>query len=229
MNLAKVILPTAYNKVVIYYRRDNDNDFAIIREIFNRNIYDFDMGKISEGVVLDIGANIGVFTLFVLAQAHNNGQAVKIYAVEPENDNLEILKKNLETNKDLLENGSTVNIIDMAISDYSGTTFITNEGGESKLADEGQTVAVITYDSLVNKIDRIDFTKIDIEKSEVQVISAASKDSILKSHYYAVEFDQHNISNQFLVMMKPFLDDFSFSTFGVPKNGCNVYMENHSW
>ena len=99
MNLSKITIPTAYSKVTIKYRRDNDNDLAIIREIFNRNVYEFDMGKITENVVLDVGANIGVFTLFVLAQAHNNTRPVHIYAFEPENNNLEIFNKNIADNE----------------------------------------------------------------------------------------------------------------------------------
>jgi FkbM family methyltransferase len=229
MNLTQITIPTAYNKVVINYREDNDNDFAIIREIFNRNIYDFDMGKITENVVLDVGANIGIFTLYVLAAAHNNSQPVHIYAVEPELNNLEILRKNIAENEALFEHGAQVSIVEMAVSDYNGVSYITDEGGESQLSDKGQKVTVITYDELVKKIDKIDFTKIDIEQSEVPTLQAASRNSILKSHYYAVEFDESNHKDQFLDIVKPFISDFSISTFGVPKNGCNIYMENHSW
>ena len=75
--------------------------------------------------------------------------------------------------------------------------------------------------------NKIDFVKCDIEGSELPMITGASEASILRARRYAIEFDEHNNPEDFVSIIKPFLNDFSFSTFGVPERGCNIYLENH--
>lgn len=231
MKLVKNIIPGPYSNITIYHRDGDRDDWSVIREIFNQNIYRFDGAYLESGVVMDIGANIGVFTLYVLNIAHGRGQAVHIYAVEPEQVNLDILHKNIEANPKLFEYGSKVHIAPVGISNFMGTARISNSSGSSRLTeDDGdQQIEVITYDELLKTegLEKIDFCKIDIEGSEVPMITASSH--LNSAHYYAIEFDEHNNTDQFIDIIKPFLNDFSFNTFGVPSRGCNIYLENHNW
>ena len=152
-------------------------------------------------------------------------------AVEPEENNIEILRKNLLANKQLFERGSKVTVVQKGVSDFSGYSGITNNAGSSRLtgAANAQEIEIITYDELLEEVDenKIDFVKCDIEGSELPMITGASEASILRARRYAIEFDEHNNSEDFVSIIKPFLNDFSFSTFGVPERGCNIYLENH--
>ena len=226
-------IPGLYTDITISTRPDSDDDYAVIREIFNLNIYRFEGNFLGQKnpVVLDVGANIGVFTLFVLSVAHQAGKAVHVYAIEPEENNIEILRKNLLANKQLFERGSKVTVIPKGVSDFSGYSGITNNAGSSRLtgAANTQEIEIITYDELLEEVgeNKIDFVKCDIEGSELPMITGASEASILRARRYAIEFDEHNNSEDFISIIKPFLNDFSFSTFGVPERGCNIYLENH--
>ena len=234
--IIKTKIERPYFDLVISYRKDNLADESVIKEMYDENIYDISARHLVQEnpVVLDIGANIGTFTLLVLKIAQEANMTVTIYAVEPEKNNLELLKTNLDQNPELFQNGSKVIIIEKGLSDFNGTSFISNEAGGSRLQDnndEMQKIEIMTYEDMVKEysIDKIDFTKIDIEGSEIPLISAITKSSLLKSHFYAIEFDSFNKITGFIDLLKPFLNDFSFRTFGVPKNGCNLYLENHTW
>ena len=66
-----------------------------------------------EMTVLDIGANIGYYSLMMLKLIGNNG---KLIAVEPSPTNIEILKKNLSLN-----NFHDIEVHNGAISDVNST------------------------------------------------------------------------------------------------------------
>lgn len=229
----KNIIPYAYHNLTVNYRKDDKDDWNVMREIFVDNIYRFHSGMLEDdAVVIDVGANIGAFTLQVLSEAKNAGKKVHVYAIEPEEHNLELLYKNLEANHELTENGSTVEVLEIGIYSQNGIANINNNSGSSRLTNDpgDQEIELWSYDKLVQYIDRdIDMVKADIEGSEIDMINGASAESILKSHYYAIEFDEHNVEDDFVSLIKPFLSDFSFNVFGVPGNGCNIYLENHSW
>lgn len=235
MNKIKTIIPRPQLPIVVYYREDDDADKAVLSEMFSENVYRLEGYKIGSDnpVVLDIGANIGTFTLLVLSLAHAQNIPVTVYAVEPEENNLELLKENLDANPRLFEHGSSVIILEVGVSDFSGKSRITNQSGGSRLSDgeDLQEIDIVTYDELIkaNDIDKIDFVKIDIEGSEYPLINGASRKNLLRAHYYAIEWDTQNTKETFTDILNPFLDDFSFQTWGVPNNGCNLYLENHSW
>jgi FkbM family methyltransferase len=226
-----------YFNIKIDHREHNVADEAVIHEMFTENIYHLESYKLSQDqpIVLDVGANIGTFTMQTLAVAQENNIVVKVYAIEPEENNLKLLRKNLEQNPRLFENGSSVEIIETAISGFNGKASITNDAGGSRVCEEIdsklQVIDVITYDHLIEqlKLDKIDFVKIDIEGSEVGLITNISKDNLLKTHFYVVECDRFNGKDAFISMLKPFLNDFSFETWGIPAQGCNLYLENHHW
>lgn len=229
----KNIIPYQYHNLVINYRDDDKDDWSVVREMFLHNIYRFNTNMLrDESIVVDIGANIGAFSLQVLSEARDSNKKVHVIAIEPEKSNLELLYKNIEENPELFVRGSTIEVLEIGIYNEYGKANINSESGSSRLTDnqDDQEVTVWPYDKLIEHIGKkIDFVKIDIEGSEIETIEGASEESILASHFYAIEFDERNTDDDFITLIEPFLYDFSFSTFGVPKNGCNLYLENHSW
>ena len=83
----------------------------LIDEIFIKRIYNPDFMCINIGdTVMDIGANIGIFSLYAAKQG-----AKKIYAIEPLSQNIPFIKSNFKINK-----LKVPNIDNVAISDKIG-------------------------------------------------------------------------------------------------------------
>lgn len=129
-----------------------NNDYL---NILKQNIY-------QGNTVLDIGANIGYYTLIMSKLVGSTG---KVYAFEPEPKNFEILKKNIELNK--LDN---VILEQKALSDIDGVTYLelSKDSGQHRLSDHGVKVESITLDSYFQG-GEIDFIKMDAEGSEYKI------------------------------------------------------------
>lgn len=169
------------------------NDF---REVNLDNVYakHFFMGKPikDNDVILDLGANIGGFSLWACSQANN----IKSYAVEPHPQ----IRLECEANIKLNNFQENIITIDKCISSKNETlkmsfdeevftmTRISSEGGDFE-------VEAVSIDHLVNslKIDKLDLIKFDIEGAERTAISGASdtlykhKPKLALSGYHLVD------------------------------------------
>jgi FkbM family methyltransferase len=217
-----------YGNITIHTRRGSKTDKAVVKEIFEENVYHL-RGDMFEGnTVLDCGANIGAFTIEVLRQAKHNGVPVHIIALEPERSNLRLLKKNIEANKHLIED-STITVLPFALGDHEGLVHISDEHGDSKIVKDGQPCNMITLDALFErlKIEKVDVAKFDIEGGEIPTILSASYETIDKIKYTMIEFDEHNGLDRFADLVNVFARKCSIDTLGVPARGCYLYTERH--
>ena len=125
-------------------------------------------------VFLDIGANVGAYSLFVAARA---GPAARILAIEPQPGIFERLIHNIRLNA-----FATVKAIDCAVADRSGevTLFIdARNSGESSVkivAAGGAEPVRVTAKTLLEIIrdegfGRIDAVKLDVEGAEDIVLA----------------------------------------------------------
>lgn len=161
--------------------------------IFNRQYHDPDVFFVERiipngGVILDIGANIGLYTC---AFAHHlKEKNVSVYGIEAVRKNYEFLKCNIELNH--LKNafafhmavGSEAGELSFLIpsEDYVGNLTGNNimpEEEKQRLKNEGsieETVPMYTIDqwSEDQGIERCDFFKIDIEGAEMFAFQGAS-------------------------------------------------------
>ncbi len=151
------------------------SDCLLNRGFFERLGTKLVLDKIKkEEVVIDLGANIGYYTLLFAKIVGNKG---KVFAFEPDPDNFKFLKKNVDKN-----NFMNVQLEQKAVSNTNGTTkLFLNEGNKgahriyhSELAgNEYKEVKVITLDSFFKKMkvdQKIDFIKMDIEGSEFEAL-----------------------------------------------------------
>lgn len=231
MNLKNIVIGTEYAPLLISVREGSGSDEIIIREIFEENVYRMhDNFFVEEGVVLDVGANIGVFTLNVLLRAKNNCKPVTIYAIEPEPHNLELLRKNLDQNAWLYDAGRVV-IVTSAISDKHGSAYIPDNHGGSSIAygdsSNKPNIETITLDEFFETydIDKVSFAKFDIEGSEIPVLLSASDENLDKIRRIALEFDEQNGLTKFSEVTARFARNCQINTLGVPARGCYIYTE----
>ncbi|MFJ9566965.1 amino acid adenylation domain-containing protein [Streptomyces fuscichromogenes] len=94
-----------------------DEALFLYRQIFDEDEYARFGLRIGDGaVIVDVGANIGLFSLWAAGQADD----VRVVAVEPNPDTLPYLKANLELN------AVAADIVPMAVTDRSGTATLTS-------------------------------------------------------------------------------------------------------
>jgi FkbM family methyltransferase len=171
--------------VVFDVREDYPTDEIVIKEIWEEDVYEVKNTRLNlGGVVIDIGANIGSFSLY--AAYHG----ATVYAIEPEPHNLEALKKNIKLNN----KEDSVYVCPYAISDYKGTAVISDEGGGATIVDDGIFGAEVEVMPLNNFFDlyhikEVDVLKIDVEGAEPEIILGASKENLQKCKYITMEFD----------------------------------------
>jgi FkbM family methyltransferase len=125
--------------------------------------------------VLDIGANVGLFSLL---GGRLVGEKGKIYAFEPSQITFDALNENLSLNQ--ITNVSTHRL---ALSDTEGVIHLgAVENDAMNFIDvknqnqKGEVVDMITLDKFltINKIGKVDLIKIDIEGAELLALKGAA-------------------------------------------------------
>ena len=122
-------------------------------------------------VFLDVGANVGLYSLFVSAYAREAGRPSRILAVEPSADMGARLRFNAQASDAIIEH------IAVAISDQPGMAHLSSGGtnrGEGQLANAGEPVEVITLWELCERheVTRIHALKLDIEGHDERALAA---------------------------------------------------------
>lgn len=125
-------------------------------------------------VFIDIGANVGYYTLKLSTKFSN----CKILAIEAEPETFKILSKNCELN-----NLQNTKLLNLAVAEKNGIVKLsrskTHSGTSSIVSKQNSNEDIIsincsTLDSLLNKsYENIDWIKIDVEGSELNVLNGA--------------------------------------------------------
>lgn len=126
-------------------------------------------------VVLDIGANIGYYTILA---AKNVGKKGKVYAIEPAKYSYSLLKKNIKLN-----NLKNVKLYNIAFGDYNGKLKIYIEEASNYNSpipvgkkNEIEVVPCYKIDTFFKKMKRKpDIIKIDVEGYEYNILKGAEK------------------------------------------------------
>lgn len=138
-----------------------DDEFCV-NEVVKEDVYKMKDWDFKDGVIVDIGANIGTFSI----PASKYG---KVYAYEPNIENFQILKMNIALNN------ANVEAFNYAIG-KPGEDTIENSSGHSRIGSAGgsgkQKVKIIGFDDI--PVKDIDLLKMDCEGGEYNVVKYAS-------------------------------------------------------
>jgi len=193
----KEILKDKHPNTVIFrngleiYSPETETLMELVSEIFIRKVYAPKLVAIEpRDVVVDIGANIGLFTMFAAQRTQN-----QVYAFEPFPGNTKILNQNLLANQ--LKN---VVLHEKVVSDKSGTAklfisqastghLIFNKNIRGPLEKFIQVPSTTLTDFMEEaKLSEIDFLKLDCEGAEGHILSSTSNDVLARIRKIALEF-----------------------------------------
>lgn len=172
-NLLKVA--QKYNnssKNLLWLKSQHDE---IYKEVITENCYNVNTDIIKDKTVVDIGANIGVFSLHAA-----NLAAKMVIAVEPVSSTFQQLIENIETSK--FEN---VKAIKRLVSDTTGNynkINIFDDSGHNSLyttSNNFEIVETISLSDLLMNVDNV-FLKIDCEGSEYDILLNTDMDTMAK-------------------------------------------------
>lgn len=182
-------------------------------------------------VCMDIGANAGLFSLFMAKRVGNGG---KVYAFEPTPDTFQRLRKNIDLN------AAQHNIVaeNVAVTERSGEVelhvgppelCVFNSIGEvvHPSAKAGRFTRVLVPATTIDdycaahKINHVDCVKIDVEGAELQVLKGMGR--VLKENpriVLLVEFGQAMsvACGASVEIMAKWFEDFGFQLFMITSN-----------
>jgi FkbM family methyltransferase len=162
-----------------FYLRVPSTDVSTFRQIFMDRLYNFDVSR-APTTIIDAGANIGLTSILF----SNRFPESKIVAIEPSNENFEILKLNVAPYHNIIpirgalwHENVKIDLVDPGLGEWG---FMTEAQNGSEKCYDGivlnkclQEVQGITLDTIMEeqRIMHVDIFKIDIEGAEREVFS----------------------------------------------------------
>jgi len=158
---------------------DEDWIHYLWEDIFLNKMYE-KYFKIKENdIVMDIGANVGIFSVSCSQKNIN-----RCYCFEPMPQNFQYLKKNISQ----LDDFQKFTLVQKAISPYQEIYVGEHQDKTTPYPEKEKTNNCITLDTVKlvdfaqeNKIKKVDFIKMDIEGGEWDVFESEDLDWILKN------------------------------------------------
>jgi FkbM family methyltransferase len=135
----------------------------------------------SGSTVIDVGANIGFFSMRF---ARWVGPTGRVIAIEPERQNIRSLRDRVAR----AHLSAVVDCVHAAAADQSGSLKLAvtpGHPGNHHLSDDGETVQAVTLDALIADESRpVSLIKIDVQGAEAMVIAGAQR--LLERHRPAI-------------------------------------------
>lgn len=194
MNDQLIKMPAPDPRYYFNVRPLSKSDMVVVREIWSENVYEVADGDFADtGIVIDIGANIGAFTLFAAKMG-----AKKVIAVEPEPHNIELLRMNIAENKKHSDCEFIVETRGISDGKFE-KAYINDNHGDSNVEfadqhkDGRQQIEMMSLDALFGfyGLEYIDVLKIDVEGLEGNILLNADKATMNLCRYITLEYDQH--------------------------------------
>ena len=157
----------------------------ILNEIYLEAVYDVAGVDFADcRSVLDLGADVGVFALYVASKAPNS----TVYCFEPGSDNFTLLKRNLSQNR-ILANSYRV-----AVSGQCGTGYLsvrrtsfTHALGDAAEGAEAVECVDMAHVFQLTGVERFDFVKMDVEGAEADILNGCTDEDLGRIGALSVE------------------------------------------
>ena len=169
------IKPAVPNKYQSILKNNKEPMYMNYTEFFIEKIYEKYIGNKTYDVVVDVGANIGLWTEYIMQASKCN----KVYSIEPNVSALKVLKNSF---------GDNVVIVDKALSDKDGHLEFFTDSSNSTVssiakvnrADISYKVESISFKSFIKQygIKKIDLLKVDIETGEYPLFGSLKSDDL---------------------------------------------------
>jgi FkbM family methyltransferase len=180
------------NRNGMFNCRKGSYDIWVTSERFERELTGY-FKKMESGVFIDVGANIGRYTIKMARQIGNKG---KVIAIEADPENYQALIENIKLNK--LDNVFAFNIACWdKEEDIKFFLASINEKGLSSIkevvSDRVVTVHGNTLDNILKGlgIEKVDMVKIDVEGAEKEVL-LGMRDTVARSNSIEILFEAWN-------------------------------------
>ena len=203
---------------IFYNNFDTSYIPEILTEIHRQRIYAPYLEGKKDLTILDIGANIGLFSLYA------SQFAKKVYAIEPATEHIDVMNHMVKFNK-LTDKITTFR---MAIANKDGemtlhhnnnvTMFSLNEAVADKSLPS-ETVPVMTLETFLNthKIEHVDFMKLDIEGAEMDVIGGSTFENASK-RIDSLVVEWHQWSGRNASQLITALSDYGYDVVHIPSD-----------
>lgn len=203
------------------YIRSRSSDVYSFEDIFAHQAYKMDI-SFQPKVILDCGANVGHAAVYFA----NQFPEAFILAIEPDEQNVSIIEKNIVTYQN-------VKCLQSAIWNKPSFLKIENESASSwafrvseTTQDEPKAFQATSIQSLCStyNIDKIDILKMDIEGSEAFVFDDKSSEWLAKTSFLIIElhdrFQENCTKNVYAA-----IDKFEYTSW---QKGENIFVKfNH--
>jgi len=170
-------------------------------------------------VLLDIGANIGYYTLFAAART---GPAGKVIAFEPSSDNCALLRMSLQANR-----FEHVRLYPYAVADREGIVGFGMDDSNGRISQANPSasqfqVQAVALDTFLKDEPRVDVIKMDIEGAESLALHGMR--GLIRRHrpLLFTEFSPHGLELASASTPQGYLDqlrDLGYELFVIPRNG----------
>ncbi len=174
----------------------DQHELSVLDEVFISKVYDPNRKVPSNGVIVDVGAHIGSFSLY----AASVRKARRVFSYEPCPDNFTLLKENIERNG----LGKVITPIAKAVAatNENRTLHLSSKtSGSHSLFGKGRPIQVqcVTLKQILddNNIDHVDFLKLDCEGAEVGILQNIDKLTLDSVDRIGMEF--HDYPRQWFV------------------------------
>ena len=158
-----------------FYLRIPSSDVPTYEQVFLHQEYNF-QAESEPKVIIDAGANVGLASIYFA----NQYPQAKIIAIEPENSNFMLLKKNVEPYPNVIplqaalwNKNEEMTLFDPGLGNWA---FEIADTTAESVESGAQTVMAMTVDRIMAEyqFDEIDILKIDIEGAEKEVFEDTS-------------------------------------------------------
>jgi FkbM family methyltransferase len=199
----------------LLYNTPRDKTFELCLAGYNGFVAESVLGLNSDFVFLDIGANLGLFSLI----AARNPHCRKIYALEPVPRIFRILEANIRRNRAVIVEARAVALVgfdetDVFLSFSPRHSGLSRVLAESPGAVRAKAISAEALDRLVCAEGRI-VAKIDVEGGELQVIETLRRTALYdRVDTIIIEISETNLGAPKKAKLLTLLEDNGFRETG---------------